>query len=79
MEAGGWAGILAPAATPKDVINTLYSELSAIMGMPEIRETLTAQGLDALTTTPEQFGSIIRTDLGKFGHVIKSAHIKFDK
>ncbi len=79
MEAGGWAGILAPAATPKDVINKLSSEFAAIMAMPDVRESLAAQGLDASTTTPEQFGSIIRTDIGKFGHVIKTANIKFDK
>ena len=77
-EAGTWAGILAPAATPKDVINKLSSEIEAIMNLPDIREQLASQGLEPYVTTPDQFSQLIRSDTARFEKVIKAANIKIE-
>lgn len=78
-EAGTWAGILASAATPKDVINKLSSEIAAIMNLPDIKEQLSSQGLDPYITTPDQFSQLIRSDTARFEKVIKAANIKIDR
>jgi tripartite-type tricarboxylate transporter receptor subunit TctC len=75
-EAGTWAGILVPTATPRDIVNKLSTEIAAIMALPEVREQLIAQGLDSFITTPEQFTQIIRNDTVRFDKVIKAANIK---
>jgi len=77
-EAGTWAGILAPAATPKDVINKLSSEIAAIMNLPDIKEQLASQGLEPYVTTPDQFSQLIRSDTARFDKVIKAANIKIE-
>ena len=79
FDAGTWAGILAPAATPRDIVQKLASEIAAIMNLPEIREQLTSQGLDAFVTTPDQFAALIKSDTARFDRIIKAANIKLDK
>ncbi len=79
FNAGGWAGILAPAATPKDIVIKLATEIAAIMALPEIKESLSMQGLDSFTTTPEQFAELIKSDTVRFDKVIKAANIKLEK
>ena len=57
----------------------LSSEIATIMALPDIREQLVSQGLDAYVTTPEQFAQIIRSDTVRFERVIKAANLKIDK
>jgi tripartite-type tricarboxylate transporter receptor subunit TctC len=78
-EAGTWAGILAPAATPKDIVHKLSVEIAAIMNLPDIKEQLASQGLDSYVTTPEQFSQLIRSDTARFEKVIKAANMKAEK
>lgn len=78
-DAGTWAGLLAPAATPKDIVKLLSTEIGSIMNLPDIKEQLAAQGLDSYVTTPEQFTQLIRSDTARFERVIKAANIKVDK
>ena len=78
-EAGTWAGILAPAATPKDIVSKLSSEIAAIMNLPDIKEQLASQGLDPYVTTPEAFSQLIRSDTSRFEKVIKAANLKVEK
>ncbi len=70
-----WYGLLAPAATPKDIIAKLNQDVTQILNMPEMRETLSNQGLDPVTGTPEQFAELIRTDLARWANVIKAAGV----
>lgn len=78
-EAGTWAGILAPAATRKDIVNKLSNEIAVIMNLPDIKEQLASQGLDSYVTGPEQFSELIRSDTARFVKVIKAANIKIEK
>src|SRR5438045_8279808 len=58
-----WYGVLAPAATPKEIIAKLNHDITEILNAPEMRETLSNQGLEPVTSTPEQFAELVRTDL----------------
>ena len=79
FEAGTWAGILAPAAVPKDIVRKLSSEIAAIMNLPDIKEQLTNLGLDSYVTTPDAFSQLIRSDTSRFEKVIKTANLKVEK
>jgi tripartite-type tricarboxylate transporter receptor subunit TctC len=71
-------GLVAPAATPRDIVGKLSAELAKIVALPDYREKISSQGLDPVSATPEQFAAIIKTDLAKFGRIIKTANIKLE-
>ena len=79
VDVGGWAGLLAPAATPKPIVNKLATELAAIMALPEVKEALGAMGLQSLAIPPEQFTQMIKSDTARFDNLIKTANIKLSK
>jgi tripartite-type tricarboxylate transporter receptor subunit TctC len=67
--------LLAPAATPKEIIAKLNQDITQVLNAPEMREKLSDQGLEPVTGTPEQFAELIRTDLARWAKVIKTAGI----
>jgi tripartite-type tricarboxylate transporter receptor subunit TctC len=71
-----WNGILAPAGTPKAVIDKLNAEIGKVLQMPDIREKMIAQGTEAWVSTPEQFSALIRSEVDTFAKVVKAADIK---
>ncbi|HVF63535.1 MAG TPA: tripartite tricarboxylate transporter substrate binding protein [Casimicrobiaceae bacterium] len=76
FEASSWVGILAPAKTPRAIIDRLNRELNAVLSAPETIERLTGMGITATPGTPEQFTEQMRIDLAKYGAVVKAAGIK---
>jgi len=78
FESTNWFGILAPAATPRDIVNKLSAELVRVQALADIREKLNAQGVDPFPGGPEQFAALIKTDLEKFAKIVKSANIKLE-
>jgi tripartite-type tricarboxylate transporter receptor subunit TctC len=70
-----WYGLLAPAATPKEIIAKLNQDITQVLNAPEMREKLSDQGLEPVTGTPEQFAELIRADLARWAKVIKTAGI----
>jgi tripartite-type tricarboxylate transporter receptor subunit TctC len=75
-EARGWNGILAPAGTPKLVIEKLHKEIVKIVRSPEFGQNLFAEGATAVGNTPDEFAAVIRADMKKWAAVIKEAGIK---
>jgi tripartite-type tricarboxylate transporter receptor subunit TctC len=75
-EARGWNGILAPAGTPKPIIEKLNKEIVKIVRSPEFAQNLTNEGAFAMGNTPEEFAAVIRADMKKWAAVIKEAGIK---
>jgi tripartite-type tricarboxylate transporter receptor subunit TctC len=71
VEASNWYAILSTAGTPAPVIGKLNREIVKIMQAPDIRELILRQGYDAKTSTPEELGALIRTDLAKWAKVVK--------
>jgi tripartite-type tricarboxylate transporter receptor subunit TctC len=77
-EATAWHGFLAPAGTPREVIDKLHGEIVAILKTKEVRERLERDGIEAVGSTPEQFGAHIRAEIEKWGKVVRDADIKLD-
>ncbi len=73
-----WFGLVAPAATPRDVVNRLHTELVKVLRMPDIRERLSAQGADPVGSTMEEFGAFMKAETAKWALVIKAANIHVD-
>jgi tripartite-type tricarboxylate transporter receptor subunit TctC len=71
-----WFGLVAPAGTPRDVIRKLNAEVLKILAMPEVRERFLAQGVEPLGSTPEQFGDHIRSQMAKWGKVVRDAGVE---
>ena len=78
MDVTFWQGILAPAGTPRPILDKLNGEINRILALPEIREKMVSQGTDPYISTQEQFGALLRADLAKYGRLIKAANIKLD-
>ncbi len=75
-EARGWNGILAPAGTPKMIIEQLNREIVKIARSPEFAQVLTGEGATAVGNTPAEFDAIIRTDIRKWAKIIKDNGIR---
>jgi putative tricarboxylic transport membrane protein len=75
-EARGWNGVLAPAGTPKPVIERLHGEIVRIVRSPEFGRQLTTEGAFPVGNTPQEFDTIIRADIQKWARVIKAAGIR---
>ena len=78
FESSSWVGILAPAKTPRPIIDRLNRELNAVLATPEVIERLAVLGIVATPGTPEQFSEQMKSDLAKYGQVVKAAGIKAD-
>jgi tripartite-type tricarboxylate transporter receptor subunit TctC len=75
-EASNWYGMVAPAGTPKPVIDRLHHDLTAVLNNAGIRDQLAAQGIESATSTPEEFSAYIRSEAAKWGKVIRTANLK---
>jgi tripartite-type tricarboxylate transporter receptor subunit TctC len=73
-----WNGVLAPAATPKAIVDKLSAEIGAMLALPNIKEKLDGIGMIAMISTPEQFGAMIKSDIVTYLKVIKAASIRID-
>ncbi len=76
LEVPIWYGILTTTGTPKEIVARLNSELVKALTSPELKERLTAAGIEPMSSTPEQFGSFIKSENARFAKVIKDAGIK---
>ena len=71
-----WFGLLAPAATQKNVITRINAETAKVLALPEIRSALAAQGLETRGGAPEQFGDYIRNEIAKVTRIARAAGVK---
>jgi tripartite-type tricarboxylate transporter receptor subunit TctC len=72
-----WAGVLAPAGTPKGIVDRLSAEINRIVQNPQtVKEKLTASGIEPLGTTPERFMEIMKEQLVQYAKITREAKIK---
>ncbi|HEX2828905.1 MAG TPA: tripartite tricarboxylate transporter substrate binding protein [Burkholderiales bacterium] len=76
FEANNWYGIVVPAKTSRPIVDRLNKEFVAVLNMPDVKEVLFRQGLDAHPSTPEQFGKYIQAETVKWAKVIKASGAK---
>ncbi|HSC96939.1 MAG TPA: tripartite tricarboxylate transporter substrate binding protein [Burkholderiales bacterium] len=77
-EAGAWYGMLVPTGTPKDAIARLNSDALKALKMPDVKARLDATGLAPIGSTPEEFGAHIRSEVEKWGRVVKATGMRVD-
>lgn len=78
FEADGWNGVSAPARTPKDVINKINADVARVLRMPDVLEKFRSEGAEPAAMTPAEFAAFFRTEIAKWGKVIKLANVKRD-
>ena len=71
-----WSGVLAPAATPQDVVNRLHAEITRILAAGDVRDSLARQGADLDLKSPVEFRAYIVAELAKWAKVVKDAGIR---
>ena len=71
FEVSGWYGVLAPAGTPRSIINRLNAEIVKALQMPDVRQNLSAQSFDISPSSPEQFAAFIKSEIQKWGKAVK--------
>ena len=71
-----WNGIVAPAATPPDVVRKLHSEFAKAIANPALRAKLASLGFDLVGAGPEEFGNLIKTDVARLGKLVRAAGIQ---
>jgi tripartite-type tricarboxylate transporter receptor subunit TctC len=75
-DASTWGGILAPAKTPRDVVDRLNGAINAALRMEDVRARLTGAGIEIQGGTPAAFAEVIRIEVEKWGRVVKQAGIQ---
>ena len=77
-EAVSWYGVLGPAGLPHDVIAKLNTEIGRILRLPDIKDSYATQGAEAEPGTPEQFAGLIKSEIQKWGKVVRDSGAKID-
>jgi tripartite-type tricarboxylate transporter receptor subunit TctC len=72
-EALSWVGLLAPAATPRDIIMKLNGEIGRLLRSPDVQQLLASSGVEATPTTPEEFGAYLKSEFEKWGKVVRDS------
>ena len=73
-----WYGVLGPAGLPRPILTKLNAEIARALAQPDMNERFVAQGVDLQSSTPEQFGALIRSEVVKWRKVVKDAGAKVD-
>jgi tripartite-type tricarboxylate transporter receptor subunit TctC len=71
-----WYALWAPARTPPAIIERIDADLQRALAMPDVRETLSKQGMEVVTSTPAQLGERMKSEAARWSHIVKAAGIK---
>ncbi len=78
VEASGWNGLFVPAGTPREVINRLHAETARALASPAFRADAVSLGYELGGEAPEEFAAFVRSEIVKWGKVIKDSNIKLE-
>jgi tripartite-type tricarboxylate transporter receptor subunit TctC len=78
FEVSSWNGLFAPAKTPPEIIARLHEAAVKALAAPDVREKFTAQGAEAMGSTPEEFRAYIRAEIEKWGKVVRASGARVD-
>ena len=78
FEVNSWYGMMAPAGTPKEIVNLLQRETAKALKLPDVAERLRQFGLDPVGSTPEEHTAQLKSDLERWAKVAKAAKVKID-
>jgi tripartite-type tricarboxylate transporter receptor subunit TctC len=78
QEADTLTGIVAPAGTPKEIVDLLAREIAKSVARPEVRERLAAHGFKPIANTPDEFAARIKLEIEKWGKVVHDANLRIE-
>ena len=78
FDVSSWYGILAPAKTPKPIVDRLQKDIAAVLMLPEVRERYLKGGFEPVGNTPAEFAAQIKADLARWKNVVKDANIRIE-
>ena len=78
FEVNSWYGLLAPAKTPKAIIDRLQKEVAAVLAMPDMRERYIKAGFEPVGNKPDEFAQQIKADLSKWKKVVKDSNVRIE-
>jgi tripartite-type tricarboxylate transporter receptor subunit TctC len=78
QDADTLTGIVAPAGTPKEIVDLLYREIAKAVSEPDVKERLTVLGFKPVANTPNEFGTRIRLEMDKWGKVVRDAKLRIE-
>jgi tripartite-type tricarboxylate transporter receptor subunit TctC len=70
-----WIGVMAPAGTPKEIVDLLNREINKILGRPDIKESWQRQGANTMAMTPDEFGAYVQSEIERWAKVIRANNI----
>lgn len=77
-DANNWYGFLAPAHTPRAVIDKLHREIVKVLALPEVKERLAGVGAEPVGNSPQEFAAVIRADVAKWKRIVQETGAKAD-
>jgi tripartite-type tricarboxylate transporter receptor subunit TctC len=78
FEAVSWGGVLAPAATPRPIVDKLNAEIVRILKLPEVKKRFAEAGAEVVHSTPEEFAKYIAGETAKWGKIARVAQVSMD-
>ena len=73
-----WHGVFAPAGTSRAIVDKLSAEIGALLAMPGVKDKLESLGLTTMMSTPDQFGAMVKSEIGLYQKVVRAANIRID-
>ena len=77
-EAYAWFGVVAPAATPREIVAKINADIVAVLKTPAVAESLASQGADVAITTPEEFGKFLDAEHTRWSAAVRAANVKIE-
>ena len=77
-ELAAWQGVIAPAGTPRPVVDRLNAEIVKLLHEPDVVKRLTGDGGQIITSTPDQFAAYIKSEIGRFAKIVKDSGAKVE-
>jgi tripartite-type tricarboxylate transporter receptor subunit TctC len=78
MDVKTWHGVFVPAGTPRTIVDKLSAEIAAWLAMASVQEKLENLGLTTMMSTPDQFGAMVKSELGLYQKVVRAANIRIE-
>ncbi len=66
-----WLGLLAPPGTPRDIVQKLNATITRVLSAPDARKLMASAGVEVATSTPEEFGALLQSELDRWGKVVR--------
>jgi tripartite-type tricarboxylate transporter receptor subunit TctC len=78
FDVSSWSGLMAPAGTPKPIIDKLYKEVARIVATDDMKKFMLGNGAEPALMSPQEFGKYIKAEIEVWGKVVKAANIRID-